>query len=305
MADFLDPDEFPHIGPGARLAAILQATLMDSRDYPREQIFDHADRSADVGAFPRYLSRLQQLDHRCGGFYGMTVVKGVPGVGKSELALGAGIEAALPEEPDTVRGWRVIYVNAELSVMECRGRFNQVASGFEGEQALQSVARLHVMHADVGTSDPLTLRRFIDTKLDLDDERLLIIIDSINSLAKLWSFCNRDDGETGYFRALESYLLWAKESVRFSEGRIAWLMIAELGRTGSMRGSASADFWANIVLRLKAGKQEHEVLPFVEKGRQGGRGKLEALVLDWRRGLFVNPSGLSPNLRVVGDEEPF
>lgn len=292
-----DPDT-PGL-PGMKCAVALEIALVGVREI-REATFDRAP-YREHRPMPRYRSRIERLDLRCGGFYGMTVIAGGPGVGKSELALGTAIEAACPaSDDDPERGWRVFYLDAELTEHEREDRFNHVAAGHPDPYAC--LDRLHALPLGLGNAHPDLVRPRIERKLEehgYADEKVLVICDSVNSLAKLQA----RGSDQAYFTAVEDWLLWGKEAVRISEGSVAFLMIFEVSKSGGTRGSASAEFWANLAVRMTAGREEHEVNIDVRKGRQGGRGPLGKYVLDWRRGLFLLPDDPrltgQPNLRVV------
>lgn len=281
-------DDYIQVPLSTKLAVAMDVAVQGSY-IPDDQVFDHSPDLDD--RLPRYLSRIDRIDlNEAGGLYGVSLVAGQAGVGKSEMALGVGVEAAIRSTEIPTRNWRVIYINGELTRNELAGRFNSVALGHP--EAYRAVDYIHVMHADPAHSHPADAQHFIEGKIAIEDTKLLIILDSINTLAKLGT----RGSEGGYFSRMDEWLLWAKESARITEGKIAFLIVCEMNKGGGVRGSAQAEYWSNISLRLKNGHGEHEVAIECTKGRQGGRGDLGRYILDWRRGLFspvVEGSGLT------------
>jgi predicted ATP-dependent serine protease len=256
--------------PGAELAAVLResATLLLE---PIEPI----DLNRDVtSSSHRFSSTIPELDRRTeGGLYGLTVVGGNAGVGKSMLAIGVAVEFALA-------GGKAVYFNAEMTSKQILQRVWNASCG-RREQIVGAPLRLrHVTHT-------VTVESLIEqtiSDLDAEDSRLLVVIDSINTVADMVT----SQGQIEYFQALAQLIAWCATVRRRSEGSIMFLLVSELNAKGDVKG-LKLEYVADLVLRITKGERSDCVVIECTKGREGGRGELGTHVVDWRAGRLRGP----------------
>lgn len=208
---------------------------------------------ADHGNGPRWPSGINLLDCRAGGMYGLTVVGGESGVGKSMLAIGASLAAAQ-------RGWRVVYANAELKLPEIGRRI----VAFLGVNA-EPLRRWHCIDVFDGVSLQSFIHLACDRVLPMD-EQVLIVIDSINSFTR-----KQGARGTNIFDALNDITAFAETCVRKSNGNIGMLLVSELTRAGGVKG-ATAEYVCDLDIRMKHSKSSDKNIVEIstDKGREGG-----------------------------------
>src|SRR3989304_2009692 len=103
--DFQKFLEDPEIGSGWKAWAALALASRDRSNPEHQEIPETGDLDL-VDPPPRWPSTLFELDRRCGGFYGLSVILGSRGLGKTLLALGSCLEAAATQQ------WQVVYLSA-------------------------------------------------------------------------------------------------------------------------------------------------------------------------------------------------
>lgn len=131
------------------------------------------------------------------------------------------------------------------------------------------------------------------------DRRVLVVLDSINSIVNL--------GSGNYFTALRDFGLWAMSSRRATQGDVSWLIISEANSKGNAKGEA-LPYWADVSIKLVK-KTDHVVEIIIDKSRRtAGEGTLGLFARKVMRGTFEqDPGGYEPfKPRVVGgDEQPW
>jgi len=224
---------------------------------------------------PRWPSTLEEVDRVAGGFYGVTVIAGETGVGKSSLAFSSAIEAARA-------GWTVAYCNSELDAGTVRYYLKR---RLPWKAHLNDVLRrLRIVNVGPGVTLPQVSHE-IFAALDWDyrsPERLLIVLDSVNTIAEL---AQGGEGVETYFSELRRWLLWAMECRRKSGGLISVIAVSETNAKGETKGR-KADYVADMVLHMHRGDTDGYVKVAVVKGRYSGRQDLGAMFFDWRTGEF-------------------
>ena len=224
---------------------------------------------------PRWPSTLGDVDRVAGGFYGVTVVAGETGVGKSSLAFASAIEAART-------GWTACYCNAELDAGTVTRYLRRRTSG--DRELTHILRRLRIVTVGPGVTLPQVSEEITDA-LDWDTrptERLLVVLDSVNTMGEL---AQGGEGVETYFTELRRWLLWAMECRRRSGGLISFLIVSETNARGETKGR-KADYVADMVVHLHRGETDGHVKVAVVKGRYSGRQDLGALYFDHRTGEF-------------------
>lgn len=226
---------------------------------------------------PTWLSGLQELDRRVGGFMGVTVLSGKSGVGKSTLAMSSALEAAL-------EGWRVVYFNAELDRATMRTYLRRyLPNPAERSRALARTAFFELKPS-------LTIRQCAMeawSAVDREDERVLIVLDSLHTAARMARGVGLGDG---YWREIQRWLFWALYCRRETLGDVAFLLVGELNRSGITKGE-TADFLGDLVLSVDKADTPGVRTIKVTKGRYVGEWDLGDFMLNPRIGRF-EPAGL-------------
>jgi hypothetical protein len=240
----------------------------------------------DAGALcPRYPTGIGPIDERCrGGFYGVTVEGGEPGTGKSMQALACALEAA-------AAGWEVAYLDAELGDANFAMRVNcyirNDVERFRGNPLLEEdgvVDEIHWLRVD-GVPDLARLFGIVFVGLPWIGDRQLVVIDSVNAIAKLLLIAG---DERDYFSAIRLIGAVAQAVRKMSDGRVAFLLVSELTRAGGIRG-ADLEYVADLDVRFKRCQTRDYTEIVIPKGREGGEDNYGSFLRDWRRGRFVKP----------------
>tara|TARA_Y100001973_G_scaffold72399_1_gene105563 strand:+ start:1397 stop:2359 length:963 start_codon:yes stop_codon:yes gene_type:complete len=205
-----------------------------------------------------------------GGLYGVTVIAGAPKVGKSLMSISAAVCAARA-------GWRVIYCNAELS----RSQMSLRLQNFMGAIEPEVVERLSIANVTTGVTID-NLCRELEERVALEDERLLIVLDSINRVCDMGQ---ADESENGYWSLLRDWSAWAMNSRRSSEGSVSWLIVSELAQHGGVKGR-SLEYLADAVVRINATSADDIVDVDVPYSRATRSGTVGVLRRDFGHGLF-------------------
>ncbi len=168
--------------------------------------------------------------------FGLTVLVGEPGCGKSIL----GISSALDSYQ---AGWDVAYVGVEIDKGEM---------GFRVSRARESQRSPRVTIGDIGwlmlQPGRFDMRQLIEAlgRVSTGERKLLVIIDSINSLAELGT----DGSMTASLGATTKLFEWATQVRMHTEGNVSFLVISETNAAGGVKGrkgTFSADLVLNIV----------------------------------------------------------
>jgi predicted ATP-dependent serine protease len=248
----------------------------------------------------RYPSSIAEIDGdpNARGFYGLTVVAGETGVGKSTIGLGAAIEAALLPEAER---WKVAYFEAELDDATVFQMVQRKTGKTQDWLAENLYPAFDYFTVGFGASAEQIVRNCI---VSATRAKLLVVLDSINTIA------NKALGEergSGYFQFMRDLTGWALEARRDSLGDIAFLVLSETNKDGATKGRG-ADYWADFVLNVRLATQERDAVKLrVLKGRYSGRRDLGLYVLDWRSGRLLTEQALAdvPAPAPAYEEDPF
>lgn len=253
--------------PGRKLIRMLKGSV-DPRGHEIEIV---APDEVPTESSPSYRTGIHAVDGMTGGAQGMTVVAGAPKLGKSMVGVSTAVEAARD-------GWRVIYVNAELTRSAIVKRFRAYMGRIDHDVVRQ------IQIANVGPG--LTMQRFIEEVegcVELDDHRMLIVLDSINRIVDLGV---DTDGEHAYWGLLRAWSNWAMTSRRISEGRISWMIISELAAAGHVKGR-TLEYIADMVIRMQSAGIANTVNIDVPHSRFSASGEAGDHTRDFDRGRFV------------------
>lgn len=260
--------------PYALLRACLEAAVSDTGPAFTELRPDDTSGHSP----PRWSFGLQPLDAMLeGGGYGYTALVAADKVGKSMLAIGAAVEAARA-------GWRVVYLNAELSPYSFRKRLTGYCCGRPSARVCDQLAILTVLRG-------MTTREIADelqVRVVPGDERVLIVFDSCDRIARMSSDYLRQKGRWSEFCRLIAL---------HSGGAVSALAIHELGASGADRGQNAA-YAADCVVQIRKTSDPEDVEIRVLASRDTAAGDLGLFWRDWRTGVF------RPHRQSVGAPSP-
>lgn len=224
-------------------------------------------------AMPYWPTGCRRIDELTGGGgYGMTVIAGQPKVGKSLLAISAAVEAARS-------GWRVVYLNAELTRSSILRRIVAYAKVIDPD--LKANLSIHQIEVGFSVADALEAIR---GQIDFDVTRLLIVMDSINRIVDL---STEDGSEMGYWRTLRNWSELARRTSRISEGCISSIVVSELNKQGNVKGG-SLDYAADLVVSIKSDSEGEDDIVYmsVPFARSSRGGKVGEMLRSWLHGRF-------------------
>lgn len=237
MAD--DPreiDKLARFERANRIEAAFNLARADGGGLRPATYYPHRS-DADLALAPRFPTELKRLDALTGGgVYGVTTIAGAPKVGKSHLAVACAWEAAR-------EGAVVVYLSADQAIdqtLRALGRYIGSRPLFPEECR----ERLHVLDIVV----PLTresLTRELVRCVGAQDRPLVVILDSINSLAQLLG------GD--YFTKLHALLYFFVRARRLAEGDVTVVAIAELNKGGDVKGR-QAIYASDLIVRMQKAK---------------------------------------------------
>ncbi len=200
--------------------------------------------------------------------YGVTVLGGDAGAGKSMFAMSVALQSALRDDVATV------YVAAEMTREQVMVRFGWLAAAWGHttatlEHALRSGKLVIYLR-----NGPTTFDEFTESVGEalLGEDSALVVVDSINSL--LDAFEDDLDYWTR-FRRLRNAII---DSRRQSEGNLAFLLLSELNKDSVTKGR-QWEYAADLVLNFKQTATPRTVSVRVVKSREVGA---EGSLGDWR-----------------------
>lgn len=257
--------------PGKGLLAELHRAL-DASVAPIE--YQDAD-DLYLEESPHFPSGIPAIDEtlKGRGFYGVTVIAGAPKVGKSLMAIGSAVESARA-------GWKVIYVNAEMS----RAHFGERLRNFMGKIDPLVVSNLRIANVTTGITQRVLLDSLSEAdRIEYQDEKILIVVDSINRVVDMGSTV---DSEAGYWRLLRDWSAWAMNSRRETEGKISWLIVSELAQHGGVKGR-NLEYLADTIIRVNGTGTEEIVEVDIPFSRATRAGYIGAMRRDFATGRFL------------------
>jgi KaiC/GvpD/RAD55 family RecA-like ATPase len=250
----------------------LKAILDTAHRRQLEPLHDQELAQRLAPASPRWPSGVIRLDQRTGGgFYGVTCLAGFAKLGKSLLALASAVEAALA-------GWLVIYFNAEVTEPEMA---NRVLRYCGGNPKAELAERLQIVTVSPNVVLADFVRRIVQG-LDMETERVLVVVDSINRVA---TYMQDHSTGFGYFDGLHRIAEYAMVVRRETLGAVSWLLVSETNRGGQVKG-ATLEYMADLVLRMRPGKEPTQVELTLAEARESAGGALGLYERRWQTGTF-------------------
>jgi len=289
-SNLLDPSYFfaDQTTPAAERAWVALSMALNGRTECEEQQIIPGRLEDLLGRWP---STIPQIEEAAGGFYGVSVIAGERGIGKTRLALSSAVEAAATQR------WQVVYLSAELDSFEVAMRLGRIFDAYPS--TLDSQDFLHVVHVGRGQEFD-DLRVQIEAATDPAGDPILVVLDSINTVAELMG--------GGYLETLGELGMWAMLSRRMSMGAVSWLLVSETNKQGGVKGG-KLDYWADCIVRMRLPKGAHGAAPgsapismtWAKSRRTGGEGPLGLFIRD--AGERLVPAETRPKLRVVGGRD--
>jgi len=229
VADFIEiysSDADPVIA--AKRAVIRKS--MDIRPEPIESV-DH-DEARKQKPSPTWSTGLAGKRTFLRSFTGVTILAGGPSAGKSWLAIGSALEAALA-------GWHVLYISAEMSPAQILRR----AVGFmEGRELPDG---FEVLQAGYGASVDALVEKVSAT---VDERKTLIVLDSISSFVDQ-SIEGTSGDDIHNIGPLKRLTMWAMNVRSEMNGEISFLILSEKNAKGETKGRFG-DHKADLVVSL-------------------------------------------------------
>lgn len=222
---------------------------------------------------PRWPSGVRLWDDLSGGAYGFTAISGKKKLGKSIIAVRSSVEAAR-------QGWFTHYCYGEntpglIASMVARTLGPIPAS----EPPEWFVERWRGMRFRRGHSIEAVMKNVADYT-PRDAERILIVLDSINRLAR---YC--PGGE--YLRNLSYICHVAQTMCEDSAGKIGFLVLSETNQRGGMIG-LDVEHAAGCLVYLRRTRDPAKV-KFTIESRESPSGELGELTRDWENCKFDTP----------------
>ena len=256
--------------PGTQIVT----TLQESRNTSFDEISQVEWQDVDEKAFevsPHWSSGNPAVDEILnGGLYGVAVIAGEPKVGKSLMSISSAVCAARA-------GWRVIYCNAELSRAQMACRLQNYMGGIDPTV----VENLSIANINPG----ITIDRLcgeLENRIQANDNRLLIVLDSLNRVCEM---SQAADSSNGYFSLMREWSAWAMTSRRTTEGRISWILVSELAQHGKTKGQ-NLEYLADCVVTINATISDDVVDVNVPYSRNTPGGSVGSLMRDFKTGTF-------------------
>lgn len=208
---------------------------------------------------PRFGSPIHELDRAThGGLYGVTGLGGDAGAGKSFLALGTALLAAL-------RGDCAIYLAAEMTRDQIANRLYWLAGRWdhpaEDVDRLLNEFKLAILQVPPRT-EYAALMSDIGAGL-YGEDRALLVVDSLNAL--LTSLV----GEESYWDRYERLLATIVEVRKQSEGLFGALVLSELNQDGVSKGRR-LEYQADLMLHMRQSKAKRTAKITIAKNRESG-----------------------------------
>lgn len=219
---------------------------------------------------PHWSSGCESIDKVLAGkgFYGCGTIVGEQKTGKSLLAIGAAVEAARA-------GWRVIYVNAEMSRGHIAERFFRYMGGTPEPVVAE---QLQILNVGPGFGIGVFIEE-VDKLLDYDDRRVMFVLDSLNRMIDF------DTSGGGYFDAMKKWVLFAMAARKESDGAISSILVSELGRNGKSKGD-QLEYACDTVTTLRQVETKGLVELQVAASRATDSGDAEVLHRNFANGRF-------------------
>ena len=260
-------------------AVDLMRILRNSLEVPDSNSTMSRASEIEYSEKPRFQTSIAALNALTRGGYGLVSAGGDPKVGKTTFAIGPAVEASLD-------GWTVVYLNAELDDREAKLAVMRYCGGKIPDQVKK---KLFIVNPDY-TFQPRDAIERVGNALSPDDDKVLVVLDSINALVDLSS-----DGRRGevldYWSAHSLWRNFALRSVRASLGRIAFLVVSELNKDGQSPGAQLA-YKSDMASAIQKEDSRDETVEIeVTHSRSTRAGHLGTFLREWEKGRFLRVAG--------------
>lgn len=253
--------------PALVIGACLRMALAMPDD-PMPEIELGVGKMPNSPRFPTGISKLDTLLD--GGLYGVAAISGAPKVGKSMFAMAVALEAMRD-------GWLVIYANAEMTRATLTNRLLALCGGWIPIDLNESLIFYTVQRGITLAA----LENRIRNSLNLDTQKLLVVLDSINTVAEM---SITSSGDANYWNALRDLGHLAMASRKSSEGKCSWLLVSEQNARGELKG-LKLQYTADVVVSMKAAEAEGQVeisVPYARESRSGDVGRFMRKITNGR-----------------------
>jgi KaiC/GvpD/RAD55 family RecA-like ATPase len=215
--------------------------------------------SLDVDPTCRWPFGMPDIDEVLGGGYGMVVVAGHKGVGKSTIMLNAALNAIESHE------WYVTYFDAE----NAGNVWNRRVLHWFGLDANEIQRRLAQGFQRYWVDAGVTLEEIIEwtcASVQPNTRRMLVIFDSVNTILAKMTMGHRTD----YFSEYDRLLLWAQDVRVKTRGRVSFLMASEMNTRDEAQGR-KIEFLTDVELAVASSKTPNRMRVNVVKTRETKR----------------------------------
>lgn len=241
---------------------------------------------------PSWPSGLCPMTGRSVRFDGTVALCGMPKLGKSLIALGSSLEAA--EE-----GWRVVYCDAENRAgIIARRLENWLGVGLAESPRWFAAQWAHHRITSAGTIEALA--EYVSDQITQADDKVLIVIDSANRLAKRMAANPEYPMYRDYFACLGRITDWASTVTTLTRGRVAFLLISELNRKGGAAGLDIEYSAESLLMLTKADGQKRVELEWISRNSESDRlGEYRRMYDRCRFVESIGPAEVAPAAEVV------
>lgn len=239
---------------GRELRRIIQGALSDDNRAFEELDVGSIELEDSETESPRWPSGIQAVQHQAGGFYGFTAVAGKKKLGKTLIAARSSIEAAQ-------QGWNVHYAYGENTADRVRSMVRRVLGPYRASEMPPWMERNWRGFRFFPGSHIDSLMKNVVARIPDEADRVLIVIDSINRLAR---YSHGD-----YLRALGRICAVCQTAAEESAGHIGFLVLSELNQRGGMVG-LDIEHSAGCLLTLRATRKPERVKLTLESRESPG-----------------------------------
>lgn len=250
----------PSTPPGRELRQILTRALKtDEPEGLRRVQIRRLDADTRPEKSPRWPSRLPAVQGYSGGFYGFSAIGGPKKAGKTTVAMGSALAAA-------EAGWSVFYFAGENTDQNLEELVHAYLGSF---RAFEHPDWLHERFVLKRFGRRATLEQLVASVADriwADTERVLIVLDSLNTLARASA-----TRSSPYLDQLGDICAFARTATEESAGRIGVLAISEENQRGGFAGQ-SIEYAAACLLAVQPRKKDPEKLALQLTSRESPGG---------------------------------
>jgi len=224
----------------------------------------------DASLCPSFPSGMPGLD-----FFGLTVLVGEPGCGKSLIGISCGLDSY------QTGGWDVAYLGVEIDKGEMSFRVGRCHQS-------QRLPRINI--AEIGwlmlQPGQIDMGQVVEKigNVATGEKKLLVIIDSINSLAELGT----DGTMSASLGATTKLFHWATQVRMHTGGNVSFLIISETNAGGGVKGRKGS-FSADLVINLVKTPERGIVEAVCIKSRSRPTFEPVPYEIDWDAGRMCLP----------------